>query len=102
MVDADTGVKSARYRRIMRFATAQFIGLWWFELVLPRLGLRSIADRTRAERSRVIARKFHALAVDLGGLMIKVGQFLSSRMDVLPPEVTAEPAPDPTEEVTES
>lgn len=90
MADAATGVHGARYRRIMRFATAQFIQLWWFELVLPRFGMRSIADRTRAERSRRIARKFHALAVDLGGLMIKVGQFLSSRMDVLPPEITAE------------
>jgi len=30
------------------------------------------------------------LAVDLGGLMIKVGQFLSTRLDVLPPEITKE------------
>ena len=30
------------------------------------------------------------LAVDLGGLMIKVGQYLSSRLDVLPPEITKE------------
>lgn len=36
------------------------------------------------------ARKFHDLAVELGGLMIKVGQFMSSRLDVLPPEITAE------------
>lgn len=36
------------------------------------------------------AQRFHALAVDLGGLMIKVGQFMSSRLDVLPPEITAE------------
>ena len=36
------------------------------------------------------AQRFHVLAVDLGGLMIKVGQFMSSRLDVLPPEITAE------------
>ena len=36
------------------------------------------------------AREFHVLAVDLGGLMIKVGQFMSSRLDVLPPEITSE------------
>jgi predicted unusual protein kinase regulating ubiquinone biosynthesis (AarF/ABC1/UbiB family) len=36
------------------------------------------------------ARQFHTLAVDLGGLMIKVGQFMSSRLDVLPPEITSE------------
>lgn len=36
------------------------------------------------------ARQFHHLAVELGGLMIKVGQFMSSRLDVLPPEITRE------------
>ena len=36
------------------------------------------------------AQRFHVLAVDLGGLMIKVGQFLSTRLDVLPPEITQE------------
>ncbi|EXF23999.1 ABC transporter [Nesterenkonia sp. AN1] len=39
---------------------------------------------------RRLAQRFHRLAVDLGGLMIKVGQFLSSRLDVLPPEITKE------------
>lgn len=63
---------------------------WWYELALPRLGLRRVADRTRDERTRRIAHRFAALAVRLGGLMIKVGQFLSSRLDVLPPEVTSE------------
>jgi len=37
-----------------------------------------------------IARNFHDLAADLGGLMVKVGQFLSSRFDVLPESVTRE------------
>jgi len=63
---------------------------WWFELLLPRIGLVRIAERTRAKRMRRFAQRFHALAVDLGGLMIKVGQFLSSRLDVLPPEITKE------------
>jgi predicted unusual protein kinase regulating ubiquinone biosynthesis (AarF/ABC1/UbiB family) len=39
---------------------------------------------------RRFAQHFHALAVELGGLMIKVGQFMSSRLDVLPPEITTE------------
>jgi predicted unusual protein kinase regulating ubiquinone biosynthesis (AarF/ABC1/UbiB family) len=39
---------------------------------------------------RRFARKFRVLAVDLGGLMIKLGQFMSSRLDVLPPEITKE------------
>lgn len=80
----------ARYRRITRFALRYMVQAWWYELFLPRIGLRRIADRTRARRLRRISQRFHTLAVDLGGLMIKVGQFLSSRLDILPPEVTAE------------
>ena len=80
----------ARYRRILRFAARAFVQIWWFELVLPRIGLSRIADRTRDGRMLRLARRFRALAVDLGGLMIKVGQFMSSRLDVLPPEITAE------------
>ncbi|MEO6530781.1 MAG: AarF/UbiB family protein [Specibacter sp.] len=84
------GNTRARYRRILRFAAWHLAVTWWFELVLPRLGLAGVANRTRAKRMRQFARRFHALAVDLGGLMIKVGQFMSSRLDVLPPEITAE------------
>lgn len=83
-------VHKARYRRILRFASLQLVQLWWFELFLPRIGLARVGDRTRTERMRRIARRFHLLAVDLGGLMIKVGQFMSSRLDVLPPEITDE------------
>lgn len=80
----------ARYRRILRFASVQLVQLWWFELLLPRVGFAGISERTRTDRMRRLAERFHVLAVDLGGLMIKVGQFLSSRMDVLPPEITEE------------
>lgn len=80
----------ARYRRILRFAARAFAQIWWFELVLPRLGLGRVADRTRDARMLRLARRFRGLAVELGGLMIKVGQFMSSRLDVLPPEITAE------------
>lgn len=80
----------ARYRRIITFfarATLSFI-VW--ELVLPRLGLRRISRRTRPARYRQTAARFRTLAIRMGGVMIKVGQFLSSRLDVLPPEITDE------------
>lgn len=83
-------VHRARYRRIVRFAARQLVQLWWFELFLPKVGLASLAERSRAARMRRLARRFRVLAIELGGLMIKVGQFLSSRMDVLPPEITVE------------
>jgi predicted unusual protein kinase regulating ubiquinone biosynthesis (AarF/ABC1/UbiB family) len=84
------GVARARYRRILRFAAWNLLVTWWFELFLPRVGLRRLTERNRPQRMRRFARRFHSLAVELGGLMIKVGQFMSSRLDVLPPEITAE------------
>lgn len=84
------GKTRARYRRILRFAAWQLAVTWWFELFLPRVGLAKVANRNRARRMGRFARRFHVLAVELGGLMIKVGQFMSSRLDVLPPEITAE------------
>ncbi len=80
----------ARYRRIMRFSAGALAQLWWFEVVLPRVGLRRLAARSRTVRLQRLARRFHDLAARLGGLMIKVGQFMSSRLDVLPPEITTE------------
>ncbi|MBH0083530.1 AarF/ABC1/UbiB kinase family protein [Salinibacterium sp. SWN167] len=86
----DTRQLRARYRRILRFAARYMVLEWWFELVLPRFGLERVAARRRLVRAARIARSFHGLAVDLGGLMIKVGQFMSSRLDVLPSEITRE------------
>ena len=86
----DVGNTRARYRRILRFAARYIVQTWWYELVLPRFGLAKVAARGREARLTRIAQRFHVLAVDLGGLMIKVGQYLSSRLDVLPPEITKE------------
>ncbi|WP_336649158.1 ABC1 kinase family protein [Microbacterium sp. MMO-10] len=80
----------ARYRRILAFAARVLVQTWWFELALPRLGLTGVAEKSRERRMRTLAQRFHVLAVELGGLMIKVGQFMSSRLDVLPLEITAE------------
>lgn len=88
MTDAGSG--RARYRRILRFAALYMVQAWWFELTLPRLGLANLAARGREKRLQRLARRFHALAVRLGGLMIKVGQFMSSRLDILPPVITKE------------
>ncbi|WP_430869204.1 ABC1 kinase family protein [Demequina aurantiaca] len=84
------GSSRARYRRIMRFASWNMATIWWYEILLPGIGLGRLSERTRDKRMQKVARRFHALAVDLGGLMIKVGQYMSSRLDVLPPQITAE------------
>lgn len=80
----------ARYRRIMFFFTRVTADFIFWELILPRLGLRALTRMTRSRRLRRVSAQFRLLAIRLGGVMIKVGQFLSSRLDVLPAEVTEE------------
>jgi predicted unusual protein kinase regulating ubiquinone biosynthesis (AarF/ABC1/UbiB family) len=80
----------ARYRKIVSFAALALAQSWWYEIALPQIGLGSISKATRIKRFQKLARRFHTLAAELGGLMIKAGQFLSSRLDVLPKEITSE------------
>ena len=83
-------VLRARYWRIVFFFGRVTLGFIVWEIVLRRLGLGGLVARTRAGRSRRTAVRFRALAVSMGGLMIKVGQFMSARLDVLPAEITDE------------
>jgi len=80
----------ARYRYIMAFFVRAVAGFIFWELVLPRLSLRALTRRTRSNRYKQLAAQFRAMAIQMGGVMIKVGQFLSSRLDVLPVEITEE------------
>jgi predicted unusual protein kinase regulating ubiquinone biosynthesis (AarF/ABC1/UbiB family) len=80
----------ARYRYIMGFFFRTTVSVVFWELLLPRLALGGLTRRTRSGRYRDIAAHFRAMAIRMGGVMIKVGQFLSARLDVLPPEITEE------------
>jgi predicted unusual protein kinase regulating ubiquinone biosynthesis (AarF/ABC1/UbiB family) len=79
-----------RYRRILIFFARVIISLIFWELLTPIVGLRSVSLRTRPDRLKRIAIRFRTLATEMGGVMIKVGQFLSTRVDVLPEEITME------------
>ena len=79
-----------RYWRIMAFFARATLGFIFWELILARVGFRGLTRRTRPNRYRRVAAQFRILAIRMGGVMIKVGQFLSSRLDVLPAEITEE------------
>lgn len=64
--------------------------VFWWDIFLPRIVGRKFTRRGQIERYRRIAARFRSLAISMGGVMIKVGQFLSARMDVLPIAVTEE------------
>ena len=78
-----------RYRCITLFFARALFSIFIWDLVYPRIGLKKHAERTRSDRLQKIARDYYELAVSLGGVMIKVGQFLSARMDVLPEDITS-------------
>jgi predicted unusual protein kinase regulating ubiquinone biosynthesis (AarF/ABC1/UbiB family) len=80
----------ARYRRIIFFFARILVSEILWDVIFPRVGLAKLSQRTRNERFRKIAAKFRSLAVQMGGVLIKVGQFLSARVDVLPSVVTDE------------
>lgn len=79
-----------RYRRITWFFARIITGIIIWDLFLPRIGLRGWSRRTRPDRLKHMAIAYRHLAVQMGGVLIKVGQFFSARVDVLPPEITDE------------
>jgi len=83
-------MSTSRYLRILFFFARALLAVLVWDVLLVAVGLRAWSRATRARRLTAIARGYRQLAIRLGGVMIKVGQFLSSRVDVLPAEVTAE------------
>ena len=79
-----------RYWRIVLFFARVTVSIIFWDIFLSRIGLGFLGRNSRTQRLRGIAIRFRALAIHLGGVMIKVGQFLSARLDVLPPEITDE------------
>ncbi len=78
-----------RYRRVRWFFARAFFGIIWWDIVLNRPILRWLRTPP-LPRWRDLSRRYRVLAVEMGGVLIKLGQFLSIRVDILPPEVTSE------------
>lgn len=69
--------KSQRMWRILSFALSVFLRVYWYKLL----------KKSESEREKLwgrIGQEFRQLLFDLEGLLIKVGQFLSIRADLLP------------------
>ncbi|MEE8526342.1 MAG: AarF/UbiB family protein [Thermoanaerobaculia bacterium] len=86
---AATVIDRRRYRRVLWFFAKAFLLVFWCDVVL-RLPLLRILRRDPVARWTRIAARFRALAVELGGVLIKLGQFLSARVDLLPSQITKE------------
>ena len=80
-----------RYLRVAWFFARMFLSTIWWDLFLRHVpGLRGVAQRNSLPRWQAWAQRFRKLAVSQGGVLIKLGQFLSTRVDVLPSTVTDE------------
>lgn len=79
-----------RYRRTIVFFLWLFARAIWWEWFLKRVLGDGFVVRGREARITRWARAFRDLALDMTGLMIKLGQFVGSRSDILPPIITAQ------------
>jgi len=86
----DLPIDRARYRRVVRYFAGVILSLFFWDVLLRHILGRSFVQRSAEQRWQKMARRFRLLAVDLGGVLIKLGQFLSVRVDVLPLAVTSE------------
>jgi predicted unusual protein kinase regulating ubiquinone biosynthesis (AarF/ABC1/UbiB family) len=78
-----------RFVRTLVFALWLFGRLIFWQIYVARF-FPELVNRRNVQRWRKYARQFRRFAIQMGGVMIKAGQFASTRADILPEEVIAE------------
>src|SRR5687768_14430677 len=77
-----------RYQRVLLFFGGVTLNIIWWEVILKFvIGHKRVAAG-RTDRFYRYALGFRKLAVQMGGVMIKLGQFISARVDVMPAAIT--------------
>lgn len=89
MSRAQADIDRRRYRRVRWFFAKVCLHLLWWDLLFALPALRWLRPDP-LPRWRLLASRYRGLAVELGGVLIKLGQYLSARIDVLPRAVTEE------------
>ncbi len=84
-----TAIDQRRYRRIWLFFLGVLLQAFWWDRVFT-LPLLNLVRPAPLPRWQSVARRYREIATELGGVLIKLGQFLSTRVDLLPPEITQE------------
>ncbi|NDJ35443.1 MAG: AarF/ABC1/UbiB kinase family protein [Chloroflexi bacterium] len=79
-----------RYLRVLSFAASVALNVILWEMILKRVIGEGAVAQNRSERVRRYSRRFFRLAERMGGVMIKIGQFISARVDIMPPEIIEE------------
>ncbi len=79
-----------RYVRTLWFAARLFASVLFWYYLMPKVIGQDRVDAGSTGRFVKYARSFRGFAIMAGGMMIKLGQFISTREDVLPEEITRE------------
>ncbi len=82
-------IDQRRYHKVRRFFFKVLLHVLFWDILFayPILRVFRTAPLVRWQK---LARDYRKIALEMGGVLIKLGQFLSIRVDVLPPEVTLE------------
>jgi predicted unusual protein kinase regulating ubiquinone biosynthesis (AarF/ABC1/UbiB family) len=75
-----------RYKRVRRLAASLLARILWWDVILNRPLLRWLRPAP-GPRWRRMAEEYRAAALDLGGVLVKIGQNVSARADLFPGEV---------------
>ncbi|HEX8683019.1 MAG TPA: AarF/ABC1/UbiB kinase family protein [Ardenticatenaceae bacterium] len=78
-----------RFWTTTAYLARTLVEIWWWEVVLPHRLRLGFLNRNAEGRRQGWAREYRAFALQMGGVWIKLGQFFSSRADILPPDITA-------------
>jgi predicted unusual protein kinase regulating ubiquinone biosynthesis (AarF/ABC1/UbiB family) len=76
-----------RFRKTFFMFIGFFMQFWWLGKTKKFLHKEKATRKSKALYTSQ-AKKFARVAVEMGGLIIKLGQFVSSRVDILPKEYT--------------
>ena len=87
--DITSKIDRRRYLVVRKFFIRSFLHLLFWDIILNRPVLRWLR-KNPTKRWQKISRNYRDLAIEMGGVLIKLGQFLAVRVDILPQVVTHE------------
>lgn len=87
--EGEIRIERKRFKRIRWFFIKMLGQILLWDVIFSFPILRLVRPEP-LRRWQAVARRYKTMATELGGVLIKLGQFLSSRVDLLPLEVTRE------------
>ena len=82
-------IDPARHKRVRLFFIKMILQMIVFDVIFSLPLLRWVKPPA-LPRWQNVSRRYKKMAVEMGGVLIKLGQFVSTRVDLLPPEVIHE------------